>query len=224
MSADGKIADTARSPARFPSAHDKAHLETEVAAMDGVLFGAQTLRAYKTSLPIKSPQLLQQRQQHGQPPQPVHIVCSGSGDLDWQWRFFQQPLPRWLLTTPSGSQNWGQKPGFERQIVVPAIAGSLNWAIVFEQLEQSGIEKLGVLGGGSLVASLLKAGYVNELKLTICPLLLGGSQAPTPVEGSGFLAQLAPRLRLISCQPVADEVFLHYRLEIFPDPGKIKLG
>ena len=45
MSADGKIADVKRSPARFGSAADKAHLEKQVAQVDAVLFGAGTLRA-----------------------------------------------------------------------------------------------------------------------------------------------------------------------------------
>lgn len=186
--------------------------------MDAVLLGAGTLRAYGTSLPITSPQLLQQRQQHNQPPQPVHIVCSGSGQLDPQWRFFQQSLPRWLLTTPVGASCWGQRPGFAQQIVVPT--ESIDWAIAFEQLQQRGIEKLGILGGGRLVASLLQGGCIDELKLTVCPILLGGRSAPTPIEGTGFLADLAPRLALISCRPVADEIFLHYRVKISPQPAK----
>ncbi|NEQ33601.1 MAG: RibD family protein [Leptolyngbya sp. SIO4C5] len=225
MSADGKIADAARSPARFPSGRDQAHLEVQVAAMDAVLFGAGTLRAYGTSLPVKLPRLLEQRQQRGLPPQPVHIVCSASGNLDPQWRFFQQPLPRWLLTTPCGAQHWGKQPGFEQQIVISPVAkqsvtDQIDWAIAFEQLQARGIEKLGILGGGTLVESLLQGGHIDELRLTICPLLLGGAQSPTPVEGAGFLAEIAPRLSLISCQPVADEIFLHYRVETSPRSRK----
>lgn len=50
----------------------------------------------------------------------------------------------------------------------------------------------------------------DELWLTVCPLLLGGATAPTPVEGEGFCLALAPRLELLSVQANNQEVFLHY--------------
>ena len=72
MSADGKIADVNRSPARFGSINDKAHLEKEIATKDGVLVGAGTLRAYGTTLTVSHPDLLKNRQCNGKSPQPVH--------------------------------------------------------------------------------------------------------------------------------------------------------
>jgi 5-amino-6-(5-phosphoribosylamino)uracil reductase len=47
----------------------------------------------------------------------------------------------------------------------------------------------------------------------VCPLILGGASAPTPVEGEGFLSQLAPKLELLEVHQVQQEVFLHYRLQ-----------
>ena len=61
ISADGKIADAVRSPARFGSAKDKAHLEQQVAASDAVLFGNGTLQAYGTTMRVISPELLSNR-------------------------------------------------------------------------------------------------------------------------------------------------------------------
>ncbi|NEQ19698.1 MAG: riboflavin deaminase, partial [Microcoleus sp. SIO2G3] len=76
-----------------------------------------------------------------------------------------------------------------------------------------GIKRLAVLGGGELVASMLELDLIDEFWLTICPLILGGSTAPTPVEGSGFLPEFAKRLELMAVQTVEQEVFLHYRLQ-----------
>ena len=72
------------------------------------------------------------------------------------------------------------------------------------------IQNLVVMGGGELVASLLSDGFVDDLYLTICPLLIGGKTAPTPVGGLGFILPRTPQLTLKSCQVAADEVFLHY--------------
>ncbi len=211
MSADGKLADAARSPARFGSAADKHHLEAQVAAADAVLFGAATLRAYGTTLPITSPALLTHRQAQGKAPQPWHIVCSAAGNLDPNWRFFQQPVPRWLLTTPTGAQSWTVGAAFDR-IVVNPLQSAADWVSVFQQLPAWGIAQLAVLGGGELVATLVAAGLVDELQLTLCPLLLGGKTAPTPMDGVGFPAAIAPQLELLSVQTVAQEVFLRYQV------------
>jgi len=210
VSADGKIAAADRSPARFGSATDKAHLEAQVAQADAVLFGAETLRAYGTTLRVTSPQLLQQRQQQGRSPQPVQIVCSRSAKLDPDLRFFAQPVPRWLLTTPAAVQCW-DSPHFDRVFTVGDLAG-IDWETAWMQLAQVGIQRLAVLGGSAIVAALLECDLIDELWLTVCPLLLGGTTAPTPVGGIGFLEAAAPRLTLLSVEAIADEVFLHYRL------------
>ncbi len=210
MSADGKIADRERSPARFGSTADRLHLETQMAQADGVLFGAGTLRTYGTTLRITQPDLLEQRQQQGNPPQPVHIVCSSSGKLDPDYRFFQQAVPRWLLTSAEGAKGWSDRLEFERVLI--AIAPT-NWHQIFQQLAALGLQKIVVTGGGQLVASLLEAGVIDEIWLTVCPLILGGAQAPTPIDGYGFPAHLAPRLDLQSAQVLGSEVFLRYYLQ-----------
>jgi 5-amino-6-(5-phosphoribosylamino)uracil reductase len=213
MSADGKIADAGRSPARFGSALDKSHLESQIAQADGVLFGAGTLQSYGTTLTITSPELLQQRQQQHKPLQPVHIVCSASGHLNPDYRFFQQNVPRWLLTSVAGADVWRDRPEFQHIIVAIPASGAVDWQAAFQQMALAGLHRIVVTGGGVLVAALLAADCIDELWLTICPLLLGGAQAPTPVAGQGFSADVAPQLRLISAQAIGQEVFLHYSLQ-----------
>jgi 5-amino-6-(5-phosphoribosylamino)uracil reductase len=215
MSADGKIADVTRSPAQFSSPADRAHLEKQVALADGVLFGAGTLRAHGTTLGVSNPQLLQIRKQGGVSPQPVQIVCSRTGDLDPRLRFFRQQVPRWLLTTALGAKHWqGQESlvgSFERILVAGTSAGGIDWSDAFQQLTQLDVQRLAILGGGDLVASLLVADLIDEFWLTVCPLILGGAAAPTPVEGEGFSLQMAQRLELLDVETIEQEVFLHYR-------------
>jgi riboflavin biosynthesis pyrimidine reductase len=65
-------------------------------------------------------------------------------------------------------------------------------------------------GGGVLNERLFAARAVDELHLTLAPRILGGSDAPTMVEGDGFDADALPDGRLISCDRVGDELFLVY--------------
>ncbi|MEO1069020.1 MAG: RibD family protein [Cyanobacteria bacterium J06638_6] len=218
MSLDGKIADGHRGAARFSSAADLAHLEARVAATDGVLFGGGTLRAYGTTLSVRNPDLLAQRQGRGQTEQPRQIVWSPSGHLDPQMRFFRQPVPRELLTTMAGAEGW-EPEQFQRIWTVPeALTAPWDWPWVLAQLRASGLETLALLGGGGLVAELLRCHCIDEIFITVCPLILGGATAPTPVDGSGFWAAIAPRLELLSNQTLGDEVFLHYRVR--PTPAR----
>ncbi len=212
MSADGKIADFQRSPARFGSSTDQSHLEQQVAQADAVLFGAGTLRAYGTTMSVRQPELLQARQQRGQPPQPVQMVCSRSGQLDRTYRFFRQPVPRWLLTTPAGAQQWQPGEEFERIMTPLADRQTLDFLQVLAELATLGHHRLAVLGGGEIVGALFAAHLIDELWLTVCPLILGGAAAPTPVMGQGFLAIAAPHLELLEVRTVAREVFLRYRV------------
>lgn len=229
MSADGKIADFKREPARFGSRADQAHLEKQVAAADAVLFGAGTLRAYGTTLTVSHPALLEHRTQEGKPAQPIHIVITHSANLDPDIRFFQQPIKRWLLTTKTGAIAWKERlrtlpsreksftqedfPGFEQILVFETARGTVDIPTALKHLVSIDISRLVILGGGELVAAMLELDLIDELWLTVCPLILGGAIAPTPVAGKGFLPELAPKLQLLEVQTVEQEVFLHYRLQ-----------
>lgn len=213
MSADGKIADATRSPTLFGSPHDKAHLEAQVALADGILCGASTVRIGGTAMRVINPDLLKQRELQGKPPQPVQIVGSRQSEIDPQLPFFRQPIPRWLLTTTQGAKQWQDQPGWDRILVADSGEQGIDWQAAFLQLAQLGLERIAVLGGGEIVASLMAEDLIDEFWLTVCPLIIGGATAPTPVEGAGFLTEMAPRLELLSVQQVEQEVFLHYRLQ-----------
>ena len=206
MSADGKIADARRSPARFGSPHDKAHLENQVALADAVIFGAGTLRAYGTTIRVTSPSSLKLREILGKPPQPVQIVVSRRGEFDPQLKFFSQPMPRWLITTQESIAT--NQHLFAKVIMVPT-SPEIIWKPVFTELAALGIKKLVILGGGELVAALIKEKLIDEFWLTICPVILGGKSAPTPVDGLGLPNKL--ELELVETKAIGSEIFLHYR-------------
>ena len=210
MTADGKIADYRGSAARFGSDNDKVHLQQQVSLADGVLFGAGTLRAYGSTMSVSDSTLIQQRINQGKSPQPIQIVVSASGNLDSQWRFFKQPVPRWLITTSAGQQ-WQNRAKFERVIIAPQNNSTIDWTSTLKQLSELGLNKLAVLGGGELTASLFAEDAIDELWLTICPVIFGGNSAPTPVGGTGWLQAHSRKLQLLEVKQVEQELFLHYR-------------
>jgi 5-amino-6-(5-phosphoribosylamino)uracil reductase len=122
-------------------------------------------------------------------------------------------VPRGLITTPAGAQPWQTGDYFDRLWVIPDHPTQpWDWPKLLAQFPSQGMASLALLGGGHLTAELLGHGCIDEVYLTLCPLLLGGATAPTPVDGAGVLAELAPRLTLLNHRAVGDEVFLHYRV------------
>jgi 5-amino-6-(5-phosphoribosylamino)uracil reductase len=212
MTADGKISDAQKSPPTFGSKRDYAHLEAQMALADAILVGSGTLSDGGEAVLVSQPELIQARTDRGQTAQPPQIICSRSGKIDRESTFFSQPISRWLLTTQAGATDWLDLSKFERVLVCETSDGDIDWQAVTLQLTELKIENICFLGGSELAASLFAANFIDELWLTVCPFIYGGSDAPSPVSGSGFTPELAPRLELLSVDRVEQELFLHYRV------------
>lgn len=212
MSADGKVGDAQRNHPTFGSKEDWNHLERQVAQSDAVLFGAGTLRAGGSAMRVVNSDLIEQRLKAGATAQPTQIVCTRSGQIDGTLPFFSQPVPRWLLSTLKGAEAWHNSPQFDQVLGVETESGDIDWSFFFRHCLISNIQTIAVLGGGQLIASLLELQLIDELWLTVCPVLIGGAESPTPLDGVGFAQDEAPRLLLMESRQVGDELFLHYQV------------
>lgn len=56
----------------------------------------------------------------------------------------------------------------------------------FKKLAKSGIMHILIEGGGETIASAIKGKLVDRLYIFIAPKIVGGRNAPTPVEGAGI--------------------------------------
>ena len=163
ISLDGRLAPPAGGAAQLGGEGDRRALERALAWGDACLIGAGTLRAHQCTCLIRSPQLLEQRRSEGRAEQPVAVVVSRSPDFSSTWRFFDQPLQRWLLAPEPVDQ------GFDRWFPLAP-----TWSERLQALGAAGIQRLVLLGGAQLSADLLQADCVDALQLTLVPQLLGG--------------------------------------------------
>ena len=86
---------------------------------------------------------------------------------------------------------------------------------------RSGLEQLGALGvtavllegGPHLAGAFLDAGEIDEIRLFLAPLLLGGSSARDPLEGKG-VEQISEALRALTfdCERVGEDLLISARL------------
>jgi 5-amino-6-(5-phosphoribosylamino)uracil reductase len=179
VSLDGRLAPAGGGAAQLGGPGDRRVLEEALAWADAALVGAETLRCHGTTGLIHHPDLLEARTAAGRPPQPIAIAASRSGALAPDLPFFRQPLERWLLRAapaPAGSTAAPSPlpPGFSRHLDLP------SWEEALLELARLGLGRLAVLGGASLAAALLRENLLEELQLTLCPLVLGGSHTWLP--------------------------------------------
>jgi diaminohydroxyphosphoribosylaminopyrimidine deaminase/5-amino-6-(5-phosphoribosylamino)uracil reductase len=86
---------------------------------------------------------------------------------------------------------------------------------------RSGLDQLGALGvasvllegGPHLAGAFLDAGEIDELRLFLAPLLLGGSAARDPLEGEG-VERISEALRALTfgCESIGEDLLISARL------------
>jgi 5-amino-6-(5-phosphoribosylamino)uracil reductase len=201
VSLDGRLAPPEGGPARFGGPGDRRALEEALAWADGCLMGAGSLRAHRSSGLIHGADLLAARAAAGRCPQPPVLVvsrhCPPPG-LHPDWPFWRQPFARWLLSSAAAAP----APGFDRVLPLPP------WSGLAPGLAALGLRRLVLLGGGDLAGAMLAAAVVDELQLTVCPLLLGGRHSWLPPQ----LTDLPGRWDLVDQRPLGGgELLIHYR-------------
>ncbi|MCF2148958.1 RibD family protein [Desmonostoc muscorum LEGE 12446] len=212
MTADGKISPVDSKAPRNSYPVDQAHLEYQVSLADLVLMGAGTARNEGAAFTIENPEFLAARQFRGQSPQPITCVVTASLNLPPDMNFFRQDIERWIFTTGAAIERSSDATTLHQLAKLIELGDTdLDWDRAYDLMAEQGIRKIFALGGGSLTASLVQAGRVDDWWLTILPVIYGGESAPTPVEGEGFLPNDAPKLELIETRQIGSELFLHYR-------------
>lgn len=214
MTADGKIrSEDRKAPPGKVYPVDQAHLEYQASFADLFLLGAGTIREEGQTYTIRNPELLAARKARGQSPQPITCVVTRSLDLSPDLPFFNQDVERWIFTTQAGLEKNSQTATINKQADLIELGDTdLDWDRAYTLMAERGIHKVVALGGGSLTAALIKAGRIDDWWLTIWPTIYGGKNAPSPVEGEGFVPLAAPELELIETRQVGSELFLHYRI------------
>ncbi len=217
MTADGKIATANRAVSSFGSTRDHDHLLELRATADAVMAGARTVDLNPINLGPGSAKFRRRRLQRGLAEYNLRIVVSGSGTINPQAEIFKHDFsPIIVLTTRRASQAQlrrlrtvadAVKVRGRREIDFPA---ALRWL-----RKEWRVKRLLCEGGGELNDALFRAGLVNELRLTVCPKIFGGRNAPTIADGLGVsrLAH-ATTLKLISARRADDEMFLVYRVMV----------
>ncbi len=169
---------------------DHATMRQIEASADAVIIGAGSLRA--------TPGLWYDARL-------LRIVATHGGDV------FNKPdgTPRRFFTdSPERAFVACAKP-LDLPSGVRQLMGGLLEAV--KALRAFGVQRLLCEGGSELNAQMLRLNLVDELFLTVAPKIKMGRDVPTIADGLPLPRSEVQEWKLVSVNPVEDEVFLRYR-------------
>lgn len=190
MSLDGKIA-TSTGDSRWissPESREQVHeIRNRVSA---IIVGVGTV--------LKDDPILTTRLKGREGCNPLRIVMDSTGrtPLDAQLLKTLEQAPVMIVTTEA-TQSSRVKDYEQAGAAVVVLKTADRVEMINELLSYLGerqIDSLLVEGGGTLAESFVQARAVDKFIVYIAPMIIGGRDAPTPVEGTGF-KELSSALR-----------------------------
>lgn len=187
---------------------------------DVVLVGAGTLRAEPTHrwtpefvYPQATADFRRLRAELGLGPEPALAVLTSSGRLDAEIPALEGAL---VITTPEGARRVERRaPSRRRVLVVPGRDDHLDLTRVVGELRSRGMRMILTEGGPTVIGQLLQRRLIDELFLTMSPILLGRTRSeirPGLAEGVDFLRDGVPTAEMLTVHRHRSHVFLRYSL------------
>jgi riboflavin biosynthesis pyrimidine reductase len=201
---DGRAARDGRTATLGSESDLELLLELRVLS-DAVLLGTGTLRAEGYDRLVRAEARRARREANGLPGDPLAVVITRRFDVPWDAGLFQAPEQPVIVYT--GAE--GTPPDVPAPVEVVRLTDPRPTAALAD-LRQRGVRALLCEGGPTMFGALLAEGAVDELFLTITPLVTGDEDEPNIVAGGRLAAAPEPELRWALRS--GSELFLRYAL------------
>ncbi len=210
VTADGKIAFASRKFVPFGSKHDHEHMMELRATADAVMAGARTVEAPGVTMGPGGKKFRRLRFARGLNEYNLRVIVSGSGSLNLQADIFKHRFSPIILLV---SERTSEKQlrllrGVADEVKVFGktevdFSAALRWL-----REKWDVKRLLCEGGAAVHDAIIQAGLLDELHLTLCPIVFGGRNAPTIADGSGFVKLAdARQFKFKSAKRLGNELF-----------------
>ena len=209
VSLDGKIAPR-RQPGQ-PNPVGPSLINAEVmalhnsqrAAADGIMVGLNCVLLDDSRLTLR----------HGEGESPARVVLDGLAEMPPSARVLNRDARTVVaVTADAPAERVGAFRSRGAEIAVAGRGRFVALPALMEQLRTGfGIERLLVEGGGTVHRSMIAHALYDEIKLIICPFVIGGAHSVTPVQRGAFWPRSRiPRYRLADVQTVGDYLYVTY--------------
>jgi riboflavin biosynthesis pyrimidine reductase len=190
------------------------------ACADAVVVGSGTFNASPRSIwtaeqafPAAADAFAELRGSLGRPPSAELVVLSASGSLDPAHPAFTSGAL--VLTSDAGAERLEGRLPAAATVISLGPAPELDAHAIIGALTERGHKRILSEGGPRVIGTLLQAKLVNELFLTVSPLLVGRTPEDDRfalVEGADLLPGGPVKGRLLGIRRDGDHLFLRYEL------------
>jgi 2,5-diamino-6-(ribosylamino)-4(3H)-pyrimidinone 5'-phosphate reductase len=151
------------------------------------------------------------RRKHGASSHPARVVADSRARTPTDARVLDEAATTYLLVSEAAPDD--RRDALESAGARIVVAGGerVDLPGAFDALAEHGIDRLMVEGGGEVLFSLFESGLVDELSVFVGPVVVGGRDAPTLVDGEGCVDEDAfPELSLEAVERLDDGVVLSW--------------
>jgi 2,5-diamino-6-(ribosylamino)-4(3H)-pyrimidinone 5'-phosphate reductase len=183
MSADGKISTVAREQVRISGKEDLQRVDELKADADAVMVGVGTVLADDPKLTVKSAALKRKRVAQGRSEDPLRIVADSNARTPVTAAILG---PNALVAVAQRAPRDRVEALNKRAEVLAVGKSKVDLAMLLANLKDRGVNSVLVEGGATLNFALLELGLVDEVYTYVGDIIIGGSAAPTLVDGAGL--------------------------------------
>ena len=201
-SLDGRISFPHGGESHLGGRKDRQILDENLKIVDATIFGLGTLKAHQSTYLVKN------HCKNGEieisQNQPISIVASNSKKFNKDWKYFKQPINRWLIS--SNQEDSIRNLDFSKVIIY-----TNSWYETLSNIKKAGINRIALLGGAKLINSFVKENLVDEIKITIAPRIIGGRFTWIPTEQTNAIFNLKQSWNVKSIKELDEnEIHIHY--------------
>ncbi|MFB6311121.1 MAG: 2,5-diamino-6-(ribosylamino)-4(3H)-pyrimidinone 5'-phosphate reductase [Salinirussus sp.] len=210
MSVDGKLSTRERTQVEISGPEDFERVDALRAEHDAVMVGIGTILADDPSLTVKDTGRRAERQERGEPPNPARVVVDSSLRTSVDARVMDDAATTYLLASESAAPAAVGEMEAAGATVLQHGDDRVDLTASLNALQDQGIDRLLVEGGGEVVFSLFAGNLVDRLSVFIGSKIIGGRTAPTLADGDGFREDDIRSLELESVERLDDGLVLTY--------------
>jgi diaminohydroxyphosphoribosylaminopyrimidine deaminase/5-amino-6-(5-phosphoribosylamino)uracil reductase len=212
MTLDGKVATRAGDSQWISGEESRLLAHTWRASVDAVIVGIGTALADDPQLTARPDGILAEL-----PSQPRRVVFDSLARLPISSQLVsaadQVPLTVCVSRAAARSDTDALEAAGAQVLVATGENEPARVRSALDQLGADGVASVLLEGGPHLAGAFLDAGEIDEIRLFLAPILLGGRTARDPLEGEG-VEQISEALRALSfgCDRIGEDLLISARL------------
>ncbi|MGA2785629.1 MAG: 2,5-diamino-6-(ribosylamino)-4(3H)-pyrimidinone 5'-phosphate reductase [Candidatus Bathyarchaeia archaeon] len=202
MTLDGKIASRT-GDSRISSKEDLKTLHRLRSRNDAIMIGIGTLIQDDPRLTVR---LVKGRN-------PIRVIVDRSARTPPNSRIFKKGPTVIIAVTKNAPRKRVEALKRAGARILRTGNSQINLLTLLTRLYRLGIKRILLEGGGNLNWSMISNGLVDNITVTVAPMIIGGSHATTLVEGDGVTkVNQAINLALTEARRQRNEIVLTYKV------------